>query len=70
MTATPGPISHMHIISLGWLFVALMIAVGQPSPVAGLLSFVGWGPLPLLLFWYLFGRRRPGRARRSLSEDE
>ncbi len=48
----------MHIISLAWLFVAAMIAIGQHSAVAAVLSFLGWGPLPLALFWYLFGRRR------------
>lgn len=48
----------MHIIAIGWLFVALMIAAGQASALAAVLSFLGWGPLPLALFWYLFGRRR------------
>lgn len=60
----------MHIISLGWLFVALMIAVGQSSAVAGTLSFIAWGPVPLALFWYLFGRRRPRQARRDLNADD
>lgn len=48
----------MHIITIAWIFVALMIAAGQTSALAAVLSFVGWGPLPLALFWYLFGRRR------------
>lgn len=56
----------MHIIALAWIFVALMIAVGQGSALAAGLSFLGWGPLPLALFWYLFGRRK----RRRVSADD
>ncbi len=57
----------MHIIAIGWLFVALMIAVGQASALAAILSFLGWGPLPLALFWYLFGRRK---RRPRINADE
>ena len=58
MSRSAGPHVIMHIVSLAWLFVAAMIAIGQGSVMAAVLSFVAWGPLPLALFWYLFGRRK------------
>ena len=51
----------MLIIALGWLFVAAMIAIGQDSVVLGVFSFIGWGPIPVGILWYLFGRKHQTR---------
>jgi hypothetical protein len=48
----------MPIIAIAWLYVALMLSLGATSLVGAFFSFVGWGPLPLAIFWYLFGRKR------------
>lgn len=47
----------MPIITIAWLYVALMIAVGSTSLIGGLLRFLAWGPVPLTIIWYLFGRK-------------
>ncbi|MFT3733803.1 MAG: hypothetical protein QM776_02010 [Rhodocyclaceae bacterium] len=49
------------IIALGWLYVALMLAIGSGSIVAGVFAFLGWGVLPVGILWYLFARKRPPR---------
>lgn len=48
----------MLIIAIAWLYVALMLSLGASSVIAGIFGFLAWGPLPLGLFWYLFGRKR------------
>ncbi len=48
----------MIIIAIAWLYVALMLAIGASSLIGALLTFIGWGPLPLAIFWYIFGRKR------------
>ena len=61
----------MHIIILGWLFVAFMLAVGESSIFAGVLSFLLWGILPIALMLYLFGRRRPRpEQQENLADDK
>lgn len=56
----------MHIIAIGWLFVALMLSLGQQTVIGGVLAFIAWGPLPLALTLYLLNgpaRRRSMRMR-------
>jgi hypothetical protein len=48
----------MFIIAIAWLYVALMLAIGASSLIGAIFSFLAWGPLPLTIFWYLFGRKR------------
>jgi uncharacterized transporter YbjL len=56
--------SVMHMVAIGWLFVALMMAVTETSVVAGILSFLFYGLLPLALFWWVIGA--PARRARSM----
>ena len=62
----------MIIIAIAWLYVALMLSIGAESLIGALFSFVGWGPLPLAIFWYIFGRKRRKRqpAAPSLAPDQ
>lgn len=48
----------MIIIAIAWLYVALMLAIGANSLIGAVLGFLAWGPLPLAIFWYVFGRKR------------
>ena len=48
----------MIIIAIAWLYVALMLSIGAHSLIGGLFSFIAWGPFPLAIFWYIFGRKR------------
>lgn len=59
----------MYIIAIGWLFVTVLMAAAEAmstSIVAGLLTLVFYGLLPVGLILYLLGtperRRRQKRA--------
>lgn len=58
----------MHIIAIGWLFCALMLAIGASSVLAGVLIFVFWGIAPLALIFWMSGSR--ARRARQLQEDK
>ena len=36
----------MYIVAIGWLYVTLLIAVNEPSVVAGIISFLFYGLMP------------------------
>lgn len=58
---------HMYIIAIGWLWVALMMAITERNLVAGILSFVSYGLLPCLLLLWLLGT--PARRQRRAEAD-
>ena len=58
----------MYIIAIGWLWVALMMAITEANFVAGILSFVFYGLLPCALLLWLLGT--PARRRRRRPEEE
>jgi hypothetical protein len=66
----------MHIVVMGWLFVAIMISIGADSVLAGIFRFVLWGLIPIGLMLYLFTRRptkgfhHPGKAARQDNDSE
>ena len=51
----------MYIIAIGWLYVTVLVALNEPSVVAGIASFLFYGLLPCGLLLWLGG----GRARRQ-----
>lgn len=57
----------LHIVAIGWLWVAFMMSLTERGFVAGVLTFVFYGLLPCGLLLYLLAtparrRRRAGRA--------
>jgi hypothetical protein len=54
----------MYIVAIAWIFTATLIAIVQPSVIAGVLTFLFWGLLPLSLLLWLIGT--PARLRRKL----
>ena len=66
--------ARMYIIAIGWLWVALMMAISEQNIVAGILSFVFYGLLPCLLLLWLLGtparRRRQAQAESAARRDE
>ncbi|MDQ0141943.1 hypothetical protein [Cupriavidus necator] len=57
----------MYIVAIGWLYVALMMAITEHNVVAGVATFVMYGLAPVALVLYIMGT--PGRRRRK-SEAE
>lgn len=56
----------MYIVAIAWLYVALMMAISEPSVVAGTLTFVFYGLLPCALLLWLVGT--PQRRRQQLRQ--
>lgn len=61
----------MYIIAIGWLYVTVLMALTETSLVAGILTFVFFGLLPVsLLMWLLSSPVRLKRRRaREAQED-
>jgi len=53
----------MYLIAIAWLYVTLLMALTEGNVVAGVLSFVFYGLLPIALLLWLFGG--PARRRRA-----
>lgn len=51
----------MYIVAIGWAYVILMMAITSGSLGKGLAVLVFLGVLPIGLFVYAFGRRKPDR---------
>lgn len=56
----------MYIVAIAWLYVALMMAITEPSVAAGILTFVFYGLLPCALLLWLVGT--PQRRRQKLRQ--
>jgi hypothetical protein len=54
----------MYIVAIAWLYVTLMMALTEPTVVAGILTFVFYGLLPCALLLWLIGT--PQRRRNKL----
>ncbi|WP_444633783.1 hypothetical protein [Cupriavidus oxalaticus] len=59
----------MYIVAIGWLYVALMMAITEHTVVAGVATFVFYGLAPVALVLYIMGtparRRRKAQAERA-----
>lgn len=55
----------MWIVAIAWIYVVGLMALTEPTIVAGLMTFLGYCMLPLSILYYLTGskRRRERRAR-------
>lgn len=58
----------MYIIAIGWLWVALLMAITESSVVAGVATLLVWGLIPCALILWLSGSkvRRQRQAYREL----
>ncbi|HET6719419.1 MAG TPA: hypothetical protein VFH22_07210 [Rhodocyclaceae bacterium] len=61
----------MYIIAIGWLYVTVLMALTETSIVAGVLTLLFYGLLPVsLLLWLLSSPvRRQRRRYREAQED-
>jgi hypothetical protein len=54
----------MWIVAIAWIYVVGLMAVTEPTVVAGIMTFLGYCALPLSILFYLTGGKRR-RARRE-----
>ncbi|WP_018004484.1 hypothetical protein [Cupriavidus neocaledonicus] len=57
----------MYIVAIGWLYVALMMAITEHNVVAGVATFLMYGVAPVALVLYILGT--PGRRRRKAEAE-
>jgi hypothetical protein len=48
----------MWIVAVAWIYVVGLMALTEPSIVAGIMTFLGYCVLPLSLLYYLSGSKR------------
>jgi hypothetical protein len=62
----------MYIVAIAWIYVVLMMSITEQSFVAGVMTFLLYGLLPLALILYLMGvperKRRRMRAENSAAQ--
>ena len=58
---------YLPVIMIGWLYVTLLMAITEPNVVAGVMSFVFYGLVPVGVLLSIF---RPRRRRGSPPQAE
>lgn len=58
----------MLIIAVAWIYVVGLMALTEPSIVAGIMTFLMYCVVPLSILFYLTGSR--GRKRRKAAASE
>ena len=59
----------MFIVAIGWLYVVLMMSITETTPVAGVMTFIFYGLVPVALLLYISGGRQRKR-RRAVEQQE
>jgi hypothetical protein len=54
----------MYIVAIAWIYVVFMMSVTETSVVAGIMTFVFYGALPVGIIVYVMGTGRRRRRRR------
>lgn len=57
----------MYIVAIGWIYVALMMAITETNIVAGVATFLLYGLAPVSIVMYIM--RTPGRRRRRKARE-
>lgn len=53
----------MLIVAVAWIYVVGLMALTEPTVVAGIMTFLFYCVLPLSIIYYIFGRgKKPRRA--------
>lgn len=58
----------MLIVAVAWIYVVGLMALTEPTVVAGIMTFLLYCLLPLSILFYLTGSKRR-KLRRQRSED-
>lgn len=57
--------SVMYIVAIAWIYVVLMMSITERSVIAGIMTFLLYGLLPLVVILYLMGTPQRKRNRRK-----
>jgi len=55
----------LWIVAIGWMYVVTLMAATEPTVVGGIMTFFGYGVMPLSIVLYLGGSRRRRAAARA-----
>lgn len=55
----------MYIVAIAWIYVVLMMSITEDSVVAGVMTFLLYGVLPLTIILYVLGSPQRKRAREA-----
>ena len=58
----------MYIVAIAWIYVVLMMSITEHSVVAGIMTFLMYGVLPLAIILYLM--RTPHRRRQRQATEQ
>jgi bacteriorhodopsin len=55
----------MYIVAIAWIYVVFMMSITEQSVIAGIMTFLLYGILPLAVILYLMGTPERKRRRRQ-----
>jgi biotin transporter BioY len=55
----------MYIVAIGWMYVILMMSITENSVIAGIMTFIFYGLVPVLIILYLMGTPQRKRNRQQ-----
>ncbi len=55
----------MYIIAIAWIYVVFMMSITETSAVAGIMTFLLYGMLPVSIIVYVMGTGRRKRKRHA-----
>jgi len=57
----------MWIVAIGWMYVVTLMAATESTVVGGIITFFGYGVLPISLVFYLTGSWRRSKRTRQVA---
>ncbi len=63
----------MHIVAIAWIYVVFMMSITEHSVIAGVMTFLLYGVLPLAIILYVMGapqRRRRRKEAENLQREQ
>lgn len=63
----------MYIIAIAWIYVIFMMAITETTVIAGIMTFLLYGVLPVSIIVYVMGtggRKRKRRAQEMQRQEE
>ena len=63
----------MYIIAIAWIYVVFMMAITETTVIAGIMTFLLYGVLPVSIIVYVMGtgvRKRKRRAQEIQRQEE